>query len=96
MLVTKNAQRVIEQDRRTLKIKHSHVDAQCVFLELHKLPDQYAKGFPVISSRWQLFAQLLNYRLKLLEECFSLQGLTNSCTLSQTVSSDRSKYGRAS
>lgn len=56
----------------------SHIDAQRIFLKLHELPDQYAKGSPVIPSLRQLFAELLNDWIELLEECFSLQKRINS------------------
>ena len=68
----------------------SHVDAQRVFLKLHELPDQCAKGFPVIPSLWQLFAELLNDWIKLLEECFSLQKASILHTLRQVWGYDRS------
>ena len=68
----------------------SHVDTQRVFLKLHELPDQCAKGFPVIPSLWQFFAELLNDWIKLLKECFNLQKASVLHKLRQTCGYDRS------
>lgn len=85
MLITQNHDVSVNGIGGRCNLTQSYVYTKCVFLELHKLPDQYAKGSPVVPSRWQFFAQLLNYRLKLLQECLSLQGVGKSCTLTQAI-----------